>query len=83
MSGSDGVFAQLRRLQVGSWALESVRPSADLAVALVEEALALEVDRSITADHTVAVLEAIVASAGRIPEDLRMDNGDRTHHQRP
>jgi len=40
-----------------------------------KEALALEVDRSITADHTVAVLEAIVASTGRTPEHLRMDNG--------
>ncbi len=40
-----------------------------------KEALALEVDRSITADHTVGVLEATVASTGRIPEHLRMDNG--------
>lgn len=39
------------------------------------EALAIEVDRSITADHTVAVLEAIVASTGRSPAFVRMDNG--------
>ncbi len=40
-----------------------------------KEAMALEVDRSITADHTVAVLERIVDSTGRRPEHLRMDNG--------
>jgi len=39
------------------------------------EALAIEVDRSITADHTVAVLEQIVASTGRSPAYIRMDNG--------
>jgi hypothetical protein len=39
------------------------------------EALVLEVDRSITADHTVAILERIVATTGRVPEHLRMDNG--------
>jgi putative transposase len=40
-----------------------------------KEALALEVDRSINADHTVAVLEAIVACTGRRPSVVRMDNG--------
>jgi putative transposase len=40
-----------------------------------KEAMAIEVDRSIDADHTVAVLETIVASRGRHPEHLRMDNG--------
>ena len=40
-----------------------------------KEALALEVDRSITADHTVSVLEGIVETTGRTPEHLRMDNG--------
>ena len=39
------------------------------------EALVLEVDRSITADHTAAILERIVATTGRVPEHLRMDNG--------
>jgi putative transposase len=39
-----------------------------------KEALAIEVDRSITADDTVEVLEAIVASRGA-PDFLRMDNG--------
>ena len=39
------------------------------------EALAIRVDRSITADHTVAVLEQIVASTGRSPAYIRMDNG--------
>jgi len=39
------------------------------------EALAIRVDRSITADHTVAVLEAIVADTGRSPAFVRMDNG--------
>jgi putative transposase len=40
-----------------------------------KEALAIEVDRSIDADHTVKVLEDIVAASGRHPEILRMDNG--------
>ena len=40
-----------------------------------QEALAIEVDRSITADHTVAVLEAHRGLTGRTPEHLRMDNG--------
>jgi putative transposase len=40
-----------------------------------KEALAIEVHRSITADHTVDVLEAIVAARGATPEFLRMDNG--------
>jgi transposase InsO family protein len=40
-----------------------------------KEALAIEVDRSITADHTVRVLENIVATTGRTPALLRMDNG--------
>jgi putative transposase len=39
-----------------------------------KEALAIEVDRSIDADHTVRVLERIVAT-GRRPELLRTDNG--------
>jgi hypothetical protein len=39
------------------------------------EALAIRVDRSITADHTVTVLEEIVASTGRSPAYIRMDNG--------
>jgi putative transposase len=40
-----------------------------------KEALALEVDRSINADHTVRVLDRIVARTGRRPAFLRMDNG--------
>ncbi len=40
-----------------------------------KEALAIEVDRSIDADHTVAVLDALVAGTGRSPEFLRLDNG--------
>jgi putative transposase len=40
-----------------------------------KEALAIEVDRSIDADHTVRVLDRIVARTGRRPEFLRMDNG--------
>lgn len=40
-----------------------------------KEALALEVDRSIDADHTVRVLDRIVARTGRRPRFLRMDNG--------
>jgi len=40
-----------------------------------KEALAIEVDRSIDADHTVRVLGCIVARTGRRPELLRMDNG--------
>jgi putative transposase len=39
------------------------------------EALAIRVDRSITADLTVALLEEIVASTGRSPACIRMDNG--------
>ena len=39
------------------------------------EALAIRVERSITADHTVAVLEEIVARTGRSPAFVRMDNG--------
>ena len=39
------------------------------------EALAIEVDRSIDSDHTVSVLERIVAETGRTPQFLRMDNG--------
>jgi putative transposase len=39
------------------------------------EALAIRVDRSITADHTVAALERIVAGTGRSPAYIRMDNG--------
>jgi transposase InsO family protein len=40
-----------------------------------KEALAIDVHRSITSDHTVNVLERIVAERGRAPEFLRMDNG--------
>jgi putative transposase len=40
-----------------------------------KEALAIEVDRSINADHTVLVLERIVDGTGRHPDLLRMDNG--------
>jgi len=40
-----------------------------------KEALAIEVDRSIDADHTVRVLDRVVARTGRRPELLRMDNG--------
>ncbi len=39
------------------------------------EALAIQVERRIDADHTVRVLERIVAQRGRSPELLRMDNG--------
>lgn len=39
------------------------------------ESLALEVERRIDADRTVDVLEHIVASQGRSPQCLRMDNG--------
>jgi len=40
-----------------------------------KEALAIEVHRSIDADHTVRVLDRIVARTGRHPQLLRMDNG--------
>jgi len=40
-----------------------------------KEALAIEVQRSITADDTVTVLERLVARRGRAPKFLRMDNG--------
>ena len=39
------------------------------------EALAIQVERRIDADHTVRVLDRIVAGHGRRPELLRMDNG--------
>jgi putative transposase len=39
------------------------------------EALAIEVERRIDADHTVGVLERIVSERGRPPEHVRMDNG--------
>ena len=39
------------------------------------EALAIQVERRIDADHTVRVLERIVAARGRPPELVRMDNG--------
>ncbi len=39
------------------------------------EALAVQVERSIDADHTVRVLDRIVARRGQRPELLRMDNG--------
>ena len=40
-----------------------------------KEALAIEVDRSIDADHTVRVLARIAARTGRRPVFVRMDNG--------
>jgi putative transposase len=40
-----------------------------------KEALAINVNRSITSDATVAVLEGIVAQRGTAPQFLRMDNG--------
>jgi len=40
-----------------------------------KEAPAIEVQRSITADDTVTVLERLVARRGRAPTFLRMDNG--------
>jgi len=40
-----------------------------------KEALAIEVQRSITADDTVTVLERLVSHRGRAPTFLRMDNG--------
>ncbi len=40
-----------------------------------KEALAIEVDRSITAEHVLWVLDEIVHRDGRHPELLRMDNG--------
>jgi putative transposase len=39
------------------------------------EALAMEVERSITADQTVATLERLVAKRGASPEHIRCDNG--------
>ena len=39
------------------------------------EALSIRVDRSITADDTVAVLEQIVANTRRSPAFIRMDKG--------
>lgn len=39
------------------------------------EALAIEVERRIDADHTVRGLDRIVARDGRRPELVRMDNG--------
>jgi len=39
------------------------------------EALAVQVERRIDADHTVSVLERIVAARGNSPEPVRMDNG--------
>ncbi len=39
------------------------------------EALVMHVDRSISADQTVTVLEQIVTARGRTPEYLRCDNG--------
>jgi putative transposase len=40
-----------------------------------KETLAIEVQRSITADDTVTVLERLVARRGRASDFLRMDNG--------
>ena len=39
------------------------------------EALATTAARSFTADATVAVLDGLVATLGRVPEHIRMDNG--------
>jgi putative transposase len=39
------------------------------------EALVMRTERSITADQTVAELEALVAARGRAPQFLRCDNG--------
>jgi putative transposase len=39
------------------------------------EALAIQVERRIDADHTVRVLDRIVTARGRRPELVRMDNG--------
>jgi len=39
------------------------------------EALVMRCERSITADETVATLEALVAARGRAPEYVRCDNG--------
>ena len=39
------------------------------------EALAIQVERRIDADHTVRVLDRIVQNRGCAPEHLRMDNG--------
>ncbi len=39
------------------------------------EALAVQVERRIDADHTVRVLDRIVRARGRSPELVRMDNG--------
>ena len=39
------------------------------------EALAIQVERRIDADHTVGVLDRIVAERGQPPELVRMDNG--------
>jgi transposase InsO family protein len=39
------------------------------------EALVVQVERRIDSDHTVSVLERIVAHRGRAPELVRMDNG--------
>jgi putative transposase len=38
------------------------------------EALAIEVERRIDADRTVSALERVVATRGRPPERVRMDN---------
>jgi putative transposase len=39
------------------------------------ECLAIEVDRSIDADHVVAVLDRLVAARGIAPISVRFDNG--------
>jgi hypothetical protein len=39
------------------------------------EALTIEVDRSIDADHTVAVLDRLVVERGTAPRFIRCDNG--------
>jgi putative transposase len=47
---------------------------ANIVDEFTRESLAMEVDRSITADHLIDVLERLVAVHGA-PEHLRMDNG--------
>jgi hypothetical protein len=39
------------------------------------QALATRAARSFTADATIAVLDDLVATLGRCPEHIRMDNG--------
>ena len=45
------------------------------------EALATTAARSFTADDTTVLLDKVIASTGRRPAHLRMDNGPRTHRR--